>query len=208
MSAKIVSTARNDEKALFRQISSTISLHSGDITALSVDAIVNPTNQDLLPGGGLSAHIHEAAGCLLSNECRMLRQCTEGEAKITKGYNLPAKYVIHTVGSRKQNNFILASCYRRCLELAEAHRLRTIAFPCISTGAFMFNQEVACKIALSTVRAYLMMDHAMGTDTFDKIIFSTYTEKDQKIYKDLIPVYFPDYDGELDNNHIEIERDR
>lgn len=132
----------------------------GNITEQEVDAIVNAANTSLLGGGGVDGAIHRAAGSGLLEECRRLNGCKTGEAKITKGYNLPAQWVIHTVGpvwqdGNHQEDELLASCYRRCLELAEQHAVKTIAFPAISTGVYRFPLLRATKIALNEIITYL-----------------------------------------------------
>lgn len=161
-------------------------LTQGDITQLLVDAIVNAANSSLLGGGGVDGAIHRAAGPELLEECRKLGGCPTGQARITGGYRLPAKHVIHAVGpvwhgGRQGEDGLLADCYRNSLRLAEEHELKSIAFPSISTGAYRFPIERASRIAVETVREYLR-----GTRGIERVVFVCYSEEDLKVYFDRI----------------------
>ena len=148
-----------------------ITVFYGDITQQKVDAIVNAANQSLLGGGGVDGAIHRAAGPKLLEECRQLGGCDTGEAKITGGYNLPARWVIHTVGPVWGGGGIgeaelLAGCYRSCLALAEEHSIRTLAFPAISTGIYRFPVELATRLAVSEVAKFLAQHQYIDQVTF------------------------------------------
>lgn len=139
--------------------SSSIKIFKDDITKQSTDAIVNAANTRLAPGGGVAGAIHRAAGPKLYEECKKLQGCKTGEAKITKGYNLKAKYVIHTVGpvysGSDQDKIQLASCYTSSLNLVKEYDLKSISFPAISTGAFGYPMQDAARIAVDTVYSWL-----------------------------------------------------
>lgn len=159
-----------------------LALQQGDITKQDVDAIVNAANSSLLGGGGVDGAIHRAAGPELLAETRTLDGCKTGDAKITKGYKLQARHVIHTVGPIYQRNNTLvqeqlASAYRRSLEVAEANSIRTIAFPSISTGAYGYPIEEAAPIALKTV-----IDYVNEHDVFERITFVFLTESGYETY--------------------------
>jgi O-acetyl-ADP-ribose deacetylase (regulator of RNase III) len=159
---------------------------NADITTLGVDAIVNAANSTLLGGGGVDGAIHAAAGPALLTECRRLGGCPPGEARITGGYQLKAKHIIHTVGpiwggGGRGEPAILASCYERSLRLACDHRLRSVAFPSISTGAYGFPLDLAAPIAIRTVREF-----AARSEELEEVIFCCFSGRDYDFYRQLL----------------------
>ena len=164
----------------------TLDVMHGDITRLSVDAIVNAANGSLLGGGGVDGAIHRAAGPNLVEECRMLGGCATGDARITRGYDLPAKHVIHTVGPVWQGGIanepdLLASCYRRSLVIAADHGLASIAFPAISTGVYGYPRKDAAHIAVDTVSETLTQTSSIG-----RVIFCCFDKQTHDLYVELV----------------------
>ena len=159
-----------------------INVIQGDITQLEVDAIVNAANKSLLGGGGVDGAIHRAAGPGLLEECKTLDGCETGEAKLTKGYNLKARYVIHTVGpvwngGTRREDQLLENCYQNSLQLANKKGLKSIAFPAISTGVYRFPIDSACRIVLKSIRNYLKSDNSINEIylvCFDQDVFDHY----------------------------------
>nr|XP_055121211.1 ADP-ribose glycohydrolase MACROD2 isoform X5 [Symphalangus syndactylus] len=192
-----------------KSLTEKVSLYRGDITLLEVDAIVNAANASLLGGGGVDGCIHRAAGPCLLAECRNLNGCDTGHAKITCGYDLPAKYVIHTVGpiarghingSHKED---LANCYKSSLKLVKENNIRSVAFPCISTGIYGFPNEPAAVIALSTIKEWLAKNH----HEVDRIIFCVFLEVDFKIYKKKMNEFFSVDDNNEEEEDVEMKED-
>ncbi|HWP83329.1 MAG TPA: O-acetyl-ADP-ribose deacetylase [Bacteroidota bacterium] len=161
-----------------------ISIVQGDITKQAVDAVVNAANNSLLGGGGVDGAIHRAAGPELLDECKTLGGCETGDAKITKGYRLPARYVIHTVGpiwrgGKQHEDELLASCYRRCFAIAKEKGIRTIAFPSISTGAYGFPVVRASRIALREIKKGLEENQLL-----EKVVVVCFDERTYGVYRE------------------------
>jgi O-acetyl-ADP-ribose deacetylase len=163
-----------------------VELINGDITSLDVDAIVNAANNSLLGGGGVDGAIHSAAGPDLLTECKNLNGCETGKSKITRGYQLKAKHIVHTVGPIWYGGYrdepeLLASCYQTCLELAKEHKLKTIAFPGISTGIFGFPKDLAALIAVKETERFLIKNNFP-----EKVIFVTFNNDNYETYRKLL----------------------
>lgn len=164
-----------------------IELIQDDITKLEVDAIVNAANKSLLGGGGVDGAIHSAAGSELLEECKTLNGCETGEAKITKGYRLPSKFVIHTVGpvwhgGQSNESELLTNCYKNSLKLALENNIKTIAFPNISTGVYGFPKDKAAEIAIKTVTGILNQNN----NRIEKVYFVCFDNENYSLYKELL----------------------
>lgn len=168
-----------------------IEIMLGDITFLELDAIVNAANSHLLGGGGVDGAIHRAAGKNLLDACRLLNGCETGEAKITPGFNLNARYIIHTVGpiwkgGESNEAYFLASCYRSSLKLAEAYKLNSIAFPAISTGVYAYPKDSAARIAIGTIKEEIPKLHSVK-----KIILCAFCKENYQLYRKYLQTLNP-----------------
>jgi O-acetyl-ADP-ribose deacetylase (regulator of RNase III) len=168
-----------------KEILDKLEVQQGDITKLQVDAIVNAANKSLLGGGGVDGAIHRGAGPELLEECRTLGGCPTGEARITLGYNLPARFVIHTVGpvysGKSQDSRLLTNCYENSLKLAANNNAKTIAFPAISCGVYGYPIEQACKIAVDTTCNFLK-----SNPVIEKAIFILFSDADLNVYNEYV----------------------
>lgn len=174
-----------------RTMTATLRALKADITTLQVDAIVNAANASLLGGGGVDGAIHRAAGPELLRACRQLGGCHTGDAKLTRGFQLPARYVIHAVGpvwhgGTRNEPALLAACYRRSIELAQGLALRTLAFPAISTGSYGYPVEQAAEVAVNAVRTALS-----HKGTVDQVTFCCFSSYDLEIYQRLLGAASP-----------------
>lgn len=184
-----LSTINYGRKNMEKSIRERMEMQQGDITQLAVDAIVNAANSSLLGGGGVDGAIHRAAGPDLLAECRTLGGCPTGEARITKGYRLPAKYVIHTVGpvysGKPSDSMLLASCYENSLRLAAENSVRTIVFPAVSCGIYGYPIEEACQVAVDTVAKFLSKNSLP-----EQVIFVLFSQDYLKVYEDYLKKRF------------------
>ncbi len=167
------------------QVLKRIEIQQGDITKCEVDAIVNAANSTLMGGGGVDGAIHRVAGPELKEECKTLGGCPTGEARITGGYNLPARYVIHTVGpvysGKEEDVRLLSSCYRNSLKVAKENDVKSIAFPAISCGVYGYPIGEACKIAIDTTRDFMESENAM-----ERVVFILFSRDDYQVYNDYL----------------------
>jgi O-acetyl-ADP-ribose deacetylase len=163
-----------------------IKVIKADITKIKADAIVNAANRTLLGGGGVDGAIHRAAGKALYEECKKMNGCNTGDVKITGGYDLPAKYIIHAVGpvwsgGKSSERELLASCYRKALKLAEDNLLSSVAFSCISTGVYGYPKKEAAETAINEVRSFME-----NSEKIKEVIFVTFDDENYRIYNDLL----------------------
>jgi O-acetyl-ADP-ribose deacetylase len=161
----------------------------GDITKLKVDAIVNAANTSLLGGSGVDGAIHRAAGSELVDECRSLAPCKVGDAKLTKGYRLPARFIIHTVGpvwrgGNHREQELLAQCYRKCMQIAADKEFDTLAFPCISTGIYRYPKDIAAELVVK-----ICFEQLQKNGRPQRVIFCCYDQENYEIYEKILPEY-------------------
>jgi O-acetyl-ADP-ribose deacetylase (regulator of RNase III) len=187
---KLIGPSTDDPFIPSSQLNKKVSLWQGDITQLEIDAIVNAAKTTLLGGGGIDGAIHKAAGKGLINECKMIGGCPPGHCRITSGYKLPAKYVIHTVGPTGEIPPVLKACYKSVLRKIVKKNLKVVAFCCISTGIYGYPNEAAAHVALKTIRKWLEKDD--NDKKIERIIFCIYLMVDFGIYQKLMQsTYFP-----------------
>eukprot|EP01119_Soliformovum_irregulare_P017361 TRINITY_DN5144_c0_g1_i2.p1 TRINITY_DN5144_c0_g1~~TRINITY_DN5144_c0_g1_i2.p1 ORF type:complete len:421 (+),score=115.36 TRINITY_DN5144_c0_g1_i2:52-1314(+) len=171
------------------EINKKVALIQGDITTLEIDGVVNAANESLLGGGGIDGAIHKAAGGELRKECHTLGGAETGETKLTRGHNLPAKFILHTVGPRGKNEKALTSCYKSCLDICRDHGIKSVALCGISTGIFGYPLYDASHVALRVIREWLEVPENLAA--MDLIIFCTFLDKEIICYNKLMPMYFP-----------------
>jgi TATA box-binding protein-associated factor RNA polymerase I subunit A len=189
---------------LYRKINRKLSTWHGDITRLEVDAVVNAANSSLMGGGGIDGAIHSAAGSKLRKECAKLKGCKTGFTKTTRAYNLPAKYILHTVGPIGENEDQLQNCYKTCLEECVKHGIKTVAFCGISTGIFGYPLLEASLIACKTVKTW--MENPDNLEKIDRIIFCTFLDREKMCYEKLLVDFFPPVeDDEFIESYLKIK---
>lgn len=180
---------KESKHAVRPDLNSKITLWRGNICALEISSIVNAANERCLGGGGIDGAIHSAAGRALYEECRTLNGCPTGETKITLGYNLPAQYVLHSVGPIGENPEALTSCYRSILDLCKAKGVRSVAMCGISTGIFDYPLVNAATVALSTTRTWL--ETGDNAESIDQVVFVNFKAEEEQVYEFLTPQFFP-----------------
>jgi O-acetyl-ADP-ribose deacetylase (regulator of RNase III) len=178
----------DDIPVLTTYMGTKLSLWEGDMTKLKIDAIVNAANTRMLGGGGIDGAIHRAAGPELYKECLTLNGCSTGYTKITKGYNIPAKHILHTVGPIGENPDALSSCYSTSLDVAVENNVSSVCFCCISTGIYGYPNHKAAGVALDTVREWLDVPAHRGC--IDRIVFCTFMPRDAALYGQALPLLF------------------
>jgi len=204
-SSEVISENIETPFKIDEELNKKIVLYHGDITTIECDAIVNAANRGCLGGGGVDGSIHSAAGNQLYQECRTLHGCPTGQTKITRGYDLPAKYVLHSVGPIGESSEELQSCYLTCMNQVVKYNLKIVVFCGISTGIYGYPLFPASQIALKTIRIWLETDN--NREKVDKIVFCTFLERERFCYNKLTPFYFPVPKSKgIDNNTIQNEK--